>query len=49
MEKAIAQIEELSGKQFDPKMVEALKNIIPDILGIESRFINQGEKIEVLT
>jgi len=49
MEKALAQIEELSGKQFDPKVVEALKNIIPDILAIESRFINQGEKIEVLT
>ncbi len=49
MEKAIAQIEEQSGKQFDPKVVEALKNIIPDILAIESRFVNQGEKIEVLT
>ncbi len=49
MEKALAQIEEQSGKHFDPKVVEALKNIIPDILAIESRFINQGEKIEVLT
>ncbi len=49
MEKALAQIEEQSGKQFDPKVVEALKNIIPDILAIESRFVNQGEKIEVLT
>ena len=49
MEKALAQIEEQSGKQFDPRVVEALKNIIPDILAIESRFVNQGEKIEVLT
>ncbi len=49
MEKALAQIEEQSGKHFDPKVVEALKNIIPDILAIESRFVDQGEKIEVLT
>ena len=45
----IAEIEEQSGKHFDPKVVEALKNIIPDILAIESRFVNQEEKIEVLT
>jgi putative two-component system response regulator len=49
MEKAIAQIEEQSGKQFDPQVVRALKKIIPDILAIESRFVNQGENIEVLT
>ncbi len=49
MEKALAQIEEQSGKHFDPKVVEALKNIIPDILAIESRFVDQGGKIEVLT
>ncbi len=48
MEKALAQIEEQSGKQFDPKVVEALKNIIPDILAIESRFVDRGENIEVL-
>jgi putative two-component system response regulator len=48
MDKAVAHIEKESGTHFDPQVVRALKEVIPDILLIEGRFLERKEDIEVL-
>jgi cyclic di-GMP phosphodiesterase len=45
VEKSMALIEEESGKNFDPEIAQAFKNILPEILDIKERFADQPEDI----
>lgn len=48
MDKAVAQVEKESGTHFDPRVVQALKSVIPDVLAIESRYVDPRKEVEVM-